>query len=105
MLSKSKQILLVVVGVFFIAWLVWYLVNFLYLQRKTVLTVASNVLVCPSEQITIGPTQQFADYGPTEMTVKGCGKSARIICTDYTSTKNIIAQYFSFEITCAEKKL
>lgn len=104
MLSKPKQIFLILATVFFIVWLVWYLVNFLYLQRKTVLTTASGILHCPSEQIEIGTTQQFTDYGPTEMTVAGCGKSARIICTDYTSTKNIIAQYFSFEITCKEKK-
>ncbi len=104
MLSKPKQVLLAILAVFFITWLAWYLVNFLYLQRKTILATAAGILNCPSEQIEVGPTQQFTDYGPTEMTVEGCGKSARIICTDYTSTKNIIAQYFSFEITCAEKK-
>jgi hypothetical protein len=104
MMSKPRQTLLVAALIFFISWLAWYLVNFLHLQHKTILRVASPILACPNEQIEIGTTQQFTDNGPTEVTVTGCGKSARIVCTDYTSTKNIISQYFSFELGCEEKK-
>ncbi len=104
MIYKPKQLLSLGLGLFFSAWLVWYLVNFLHIQNKTILAAASTALNCTNEQIQIGPTQQFTDNGPTEVTVTGCGKSTRIVCTDYTSTKNIIAQYFTFELTCEEKK-
>lgn len=101
---KPKFILFAVLGTIFIAWLIWYLVNFLHIQRQTMLATASTALNCPREQIDTGHTQQFSENGPTEVVVKGCGKSARLECTDYVSTRSILAQYFSFDIKCIEKR-
>lgn len=98
-LSK-KWLFVAVLAVPFIVWLVWYTWTFLRIQRVAVLSSATVALSCPEAEISIGPSRQEGDDGPGEFVVSGCGRTATIACYDYGSRHGMIAQYFTFDLSC-----
>lgn len=88
-----------IMGILFLGWLGWYVSTFLRLQREAVLRVASQALSCPKEQINIGYSHQFND-GPSEIPVKGCGRSGLVLCDERSSTAGLLKQYFIFNLSC-----
>ena len=100
---KPKLILFAIFAVLFTTWLSWYLVNYFRMRQMTVLSIASQILNCPKDQIKIGPSYQSND-GPSEIPVEGCGNVKKVLCTDYSSRAGIIGQYFSFDLECIEEQ-
>ncbi len=99
-LGKRKIFLLAIGVILFLGWLIWYLVSYLSLEHKTVLSIAAQSFNCPSEQIKLGASHQ-TDDGPKEIPVRGCGKSGTILCSEYTASHGFLSEYRSFDVDCS----
>lgn len=83
----------------FLGWLCWYILAVMRIERATVLSIASQTLKCPKEQIRIGLSFQ-KNEGPKEIPVQGCGKAGTIFCREYSAHQGFLSEYRTIDIEC-----
>lgn len=99
---KNKFWILFVLTPIILSWSIWYMVQYRAALRTAIHQKATALLMCPSEQLSLGPYDQWND-GPTEVVVQGCGKMIKLFCEDRPLLHQIWKVYTSFFITCSDK--
>ena len=100
---KTKLIVLAVGFVIILAHVTWYTINYIKIERSTVLSLSSQEFRCSQDQIVLGSSYQYND-GPSEIPVKGCGQEGVVLCYDDTHKQGMLGQYFSFDMICRLKR-
>ncbi len=97
---NKRRFLGVALVVPFFIWLAWYVSTHAQVRRDAVHSAAADALSCPDESIKIGSSRQEGDDGPSEVSVEGCGRSAIVLCNDFSTRRGVMGQYFAFDIVC-----
>lgn len=101
LITRKLKFFLLSTGFFILtAYVAWYAFTYVKIRRQLVLSVSSQELNCPRDQITIGGSHQHND-GPSEIPVLGCGQKGFVVCVRDPQKYGIWREYFSFDLICS----